>query len=193
MTLPAQTQLEPGRVYRTRELRKWSANPTRLAARLVLEGKLRRAAQGLFYAPVQGRFGEAPPSTSELLRAFLEGSPFVISGPPKWNALGLGSTAMFGSTLVYNTKRSGEFTFDGRTFLLRRVAFPEEPCPEYFVVDLIEHHAMAGVPLSTLERRLTGTLRTSGWDMDRLLAMADRFGTKATLALVKRCIEEAGP
>lgn len=30
----------------------------------------------------------------------------------EWNALGLGSTSMFAATLVYNTKRTAEFTFD---------------------------------------------------------------------------------
>ena len=64
----AQPEFEAGRVYRTRELRRWSANPTRLALRLVREGKLRRAAHGLFYVPVPSRFGPAPPAEEEILR-----------------------------------------------------------------------------------------------------------------------------
>jgi hypothetical protein len=31
MNTPARPELEPGRAYRTRDLRPWSANPTRLA------------------------------------------------------------------------------------------------------------------------------------------------------------------
>ena len=49
----------------------WSANPARLAKRLTHEGKLRQAAQGLFYAPLPTRFGPAPPDETEILRAFL--------------------------------------------------------------------------------------------------------------------------
>lgn len=191
MSLAAQPDLEPGRAYRTRELRRWSANPTRLARRLVREGKLCEAGHGLFYAPLASRFGPAPARDEELLRAFLGGHPFVITGPPLWNALGLGSTAMFAATLVYNTRRTGDFTLDGRRFLLRRVLFPEDPPAEWFVVDLLQHHEMAGVPLAELERRLTETLCAGRWDAARLREMADRYGTKSTLGLVERSIASA--
>ncbi len=192
MSLATNPDLEPGRAYRTRELRRWSANPTRLARRLVNEGKLREAAHGLFYAPIKSRFGQAPASDAEFLRAFLNDGPFVITGPPRWNALGLGSTAMFAETLAYNTRRTGDFTFDGRRFLLRRVLFPESPSPEWFVVDLLQHHEMAGISLGDMEGRLTATLRQGRWDAARLRDMADKYGTKATLALIERCVDEAG-
>ena len=191
MTKAAQPELEPGRVYRTRDLRRWSANPTRFAKRFVRENKLRQAAHGLFYVPVPSRFGAAPPSETEILRAFFVGGPFLISGPPKWNVLGLGATAMFAATLVYNTKRTGEFTFDGRSYLLRRVLFPENPVPEYFVVDLLQQHDMAGVSLAELERGLVATLKDGRWNRDALLEMAERYGTKATLALVERALRTA--
>jgi len=153
---------------------------------------LREAAHGLFYAPVESRFGPAPARDEELLRAFLDGGPSVITGPPRWNALGLGSTAMFAATLAYNTQRTGEFTLDGRRFLLRRVLFPEDPPPEWFVVDLLQHHEMAGTSLAELTIRLTATLHEGRWDAERLRDMADKYGTKATLALVEGCIAEAG-
>jgi len=192
MSLAAQPNLEPGKAFRTRELRLFGANPARLARRLMREGKLQQAAHGLFYAPVQSRFGQAPPPEDEILRGFLDGSPFVITGPPKWNTLGLGATAMFASTLAYNQKRTGEFNFDGRRFLLRRVYFPENPSPEWFVVDLLQHHDMAGVSLAELKDRLIATLREGRWDRDRLRTMAEQYGTKATLALVERCLSTAG-
>ncbi len=192
MSSAAQPLLDPGRAYRTRDLRRWSANPTRLARRLVREGRLRRAAHGLFYAPMPSRFGPAPPDDNELLRVFFGGSPFTISGPPRWNALDLGATAMFASTLVYNTKRTGALSLDGRPFLFRRVLFPDDPPPEYFVVDLLQHHDMAGVSLDRLEQRLVATLKDNRWDRQRLTDMARRFGTKATGALVDRCQGAAG-
>jgi len=192
MTAAAQPELRPGRAYRTRNLRRWSANPTRLARRLVREGRLRRAAHGLFYAPIPTRFGPAPPEEIELLRAFFGGSPFLISGPPRWNALDLGATAMFAATLVYNTKRTGVFTLDGRRYLLRRVLFPEAPPPEYFVVDLIQHHDMAGVSLGDLEERLVATAKEGRWDRQMLVGMAQRFGARNTVALVERCLAAAG-
>lgn len=190
MSTAAQPQLEPGRAYRTRDLRRWSANPTRLARRLVGEGKLREAAHGLYYAPVPTKFGPAPAADEELLRAFLGDEPFLVTGPPRWNALGLGSTAMFAMTLVYNTRRTGEVVLGGRRFLLRRVYFPREPTPEWFVVDLLQHHDMAGAALSELHEGLVGTLRLRRWDRDRLREMAEAYGTKATLALVEDALRE---
>lgn len=190
MRTATQPQLEAGRAYRTRDLRPWSANPTRLARRLVDEGKLQEAAHGLYYAPMVTRFGAAPATSEELLRAFLGGEPFVVTGPPYWNALGLGATAMFAVTLVYNTQRTGEFVLGGRRFLLRRVYFPKTPSAEWFVVDLLQHHDMAGAALTELQAGLVATLRAGRWDRDRLYEMARSYGTKATLAAVEKALRE---
>jgi len=191
VSLAARPNLRPGRTYRTRELRRFSANPARLARRLVREGRLQQAAHGLFYVPVGSRFGQAPPSEEEILRGFLGSSLFVISGPSRWNALGLGTTAMFAATLVYNQKRTGEFTFDGRRFLLRRVCFPRQPTAEWYVIDLLQHHDMAGASRTELEERLVATLQAGRWDRQRLQAMAERYGTRATLAVVERSLRKA--
>lgn len=191
MGTTAQPQLVPGRAYRTGDLRRWDKNPARLARRLVHEGKLREAAQDLFYAPLTSRFGEAPVLDHELLRAFLGDGPFVITGPPCWNALGLGSTAMFAATLVYNTQHTGEFVLDRRHFLLRCIRFPEQPTPEWFVVDLLHNHDMAGISLGELQSGLVATLREGRWDTTRLREMADAFGSEATRALVQEAIVEA--
>ncbi len=147
--------------------------------------------------------GESAPGRCELIFAVHEkatergsqaatnGEPFLISGPPRWNTLGLGATAMFAATLVYNTQRSGEFTLDGRRFLLRRVYFPKQPSPEWFAVDLLRHHEMAGVALSELRENLVSALREHRWSTDKLHDMALTYGTKATLAFVDACIAEA--
>lgn len=190
MSTAVRPELEPGRAYRTRDLRRWGKNPTRLARRLVDEGKLREAAHGLYYAPIPSKFGPAPASDEELLRAFLGDEPYLITGPPCWNALGLGSTALFAVKLVYNTRRTGEVVLDGRRFLLRRVYFPETPTPEWFVVDLLQHHDMAGVALSQLREALVATLRLGRWDRDRLREMAATYGSKSTVALVDCVLEE---
>lgn len=190
MSTAAQPELEPGRAYRTRDLRRWSANPTRLARRLVAQGKLQEAARGLYFAPSLTKFGPVPAADEELLRSFLGGEPFLMTGPPQWNALGLGSTAMFATTLVYNTRRTGEVTLDGRRFLLRRVYFPTNPTPEWFVIDLLQHHDMAGVALSELREGLRATLRLRRWDRARLREMAETYGTKATLAVVEEALHE---
>lgn len=192
MTVAAQPLLEPGRAYRTSDLRRWGANPTRLAERLVREGRLRKAMHGLFYTPLLSRFGAAPPGHEELLRVFLGGEPFLISGPPRWNALGLGATAQFATTLVYNTRRSTEIVLDGQRFTLRRVRFPDEPPEEYLVVDLIKHHGLVGLTLDELEKRLCVRLAESRWERARLVRMAREYGTKPVEALIVRAMSSTG-
>ena len=192
MPAPAQPRLKPGRVYRTRDLAAWGANPTRLAKRLLHEGRLRQLTQGLYYSPETSRFGPAPPDDAAILRGFLGDDDFVITGPPRWNALGLGSTAEFPVTLVYNGKRSGEFQFGGRRFQLRRVRFPARPPAEWFAIDLLEHHEMAGVSLPQLEAGVGQALAVCRLDGDRLLQVAREYGTRSTVALVERCLKTAG-
>ncbi len=69
--------------------------------------------------------------------------------------------------------------------------FPEDPPSEWFVVDLLQHHEMAGASLAELGQRLTETLKKRRWNPELLREMASEFGTKATLALVEYCCEEA--
>jgi hypothetical protein len=184
MTVPARPRFKPGRVYRTRDLAAFGANAPRLAKRLVREGALVPLAHGLFSRPERSRFGPVPPTDEELMRAFLGGAPFVFTGPDRWNALGLGSTAVFAVALVYNTKRSGTFELGGRRFLLRRVAFPRNPTPEWFVVDLLEHADQAGASRADLADTLGRALARRAFDPGRLRRMAEGYGTLATQALV---------
>ncbi|MEO8183308.1 MAG: hypothetical protein ABI895_31125 [Deltaproteobacteria bacterium] len=189
MTAPAQPTFEPGRVYRTRELGQWSANPPRLAQRLVRDGQLVQLAHGLFAAPRRSRFGAVPPTDEALLRAFLDGGPFVFTGPERWNALGLGTTAVFATPLVYNTKRSGLFNFGGRQFLLRRVAFPETPPTEWFVVDLFENAEQAAAAPEELRVALEVALHAGRFDRDQLAALSTRYGSRRTQTLMSAALK----
>lgn len=182
-------QPEPGCVYRTRDLRRWTENPTRMAKRLVAQGQLTPLAQGLYAAPRQTRFGEAPPKTEAILDAFLDHTPFVLTGPEYWNALDLGSTALFPRQLVYNTKRSGEFDFGGRRFLLRRVAFPARVTREWYAVDLVEHRDTVGLATDVLVRRMRNAIAQGGLDGDRLRETAREYGTRNTQTLVEQALE----
>jgi hypothetical protein len=123
------------------------------------------------------------------MRAFLDGGPFVFTGPDRWNALGLGTTAVFARPLVYNTKRSGHFIFGGREFLLRRVAFPEVQPPEWFVVDLLENADHAAASREELTISLTAALRAGKFARDELLEMSKRYGSRRTQALVRSALD----
>lgn len=183
--------LKPGRVYRTRDLAPWSANQPRLAKRLVDQGELVQLAHGLFAYPKRSRFGPVPPLDEEIMRAFLDGGPFVFTGPERWNALGLGTTAVFALPLVYNTKRSGTFTFGNRSFVLRRVAFPENPPTEWFIVDLLEHTDQAAASPVEIAQVLARALARGRFDRDRLREMAKLYGSRATYAAVEGALRES--
>ena len=183
--------LKRGRVYRTRDLSRWTANPARLARRLVDEGELRPLAHGLFVHARQGRFGAVPPTDEAIMRAFL-GGPFVLTGPEQWNALGLGTSAAFAAQLVYNTKRSGEFRLGGRRFLLRRVSFPRQRSPEWFVIDLFQHAEQAAADRGELTAALAGAVQRRRFDPERLTTMAREYGSRNTQARVASALARAG-
>ena len=184
-------KLEPDRVYRTRDFATWTKNTPRFARRLERAGVLQRLGHGLFVHPRVGRFGVVPPSDPELLRRFLDDTPFVVTGPEKWNALRLGTTAVFAATRVYNTKRSGTFKLGGRVFDLHRVAFPENPPAEWFVVDLFSHGSLVGASQEDLATALTDQVRRGAFDPGRLRAMAARYATKAVEARIDRALRAA--
>ena len=191
MPAAAKPRLTRGRVYRTKELGRWGENPTRLAKRLTRDQELVELRHGLFYRPKQSRFGVVPPDERELMRAFLEGGPFLFTGPDRWNALGLGSTAVFVDQLVYNTKRSGVFQFGNRRFVLRRVRFPRNPTPEWFAVDLLENYELAGVGLDDLGEGLVRAVATGRLCAEELSRAAENYGTRRTQAVVGRALEGA--
>lgn len=147
-----------------------------------------RLRNGLFVHSRTSRFGVVPPSDQELMRRFLDETPFVFTGPEKWNALGLGTTVVFAVPRVYNKKRTGRFLFGNRAFDLRRVAFPESPPAEWFVVDLFENAELAGTSRASLSVALDARLRRGAFDRDRLRDMARRYGTKATQASVEEAL-----
>ncbi|WP_141331886.1 hypothetical protein [Myxococcus sp. AB025B] len=185
MVLP---QLEEGRVYRTQEFEPWTSNPPRYAKALVDKGVLVPVAHGLFAVPKRGKFGVVPPTDDALMRAFLKDSPFVFTGPERWNALGLGATAVFAVPLVYNTKRSGRVEFGLRRFELRRIAFPQPAPKEWFVVDLFENAEQAGASRAKMAEALTHALSRGDFDRELLSTMARRYGTRPTRDLINTAL-----
>lgn len=180
-----------GKVYRTEDLARWTQNPARLVKRLVQEGEFVRVAKGMYLKPEQNRFGVMPPTAEELVGALVKHTPYVFTGPKYWNALGVGSTAMFPVQLVYNTKRSGDYRLGGRRFRLSRQRFPDTPTPEWFAVDLIAHREAVGLDDETLVRGLAHAISDGTLSPTTLDEMAAEYGTRPTKHLVARARRKA--
>lgn len=176
------------RVYRTRELRAFTANPTRWAKRLVEQGVLRQAAHGLYYLPRMSRWGPSSPDTLDLLRAFLGDDNFLITGSLVWNAMDLGITGMLAVELVYTPHRTGEFRLNGRCYWMRRVSFPRPAPLEWYVVDAFRNAQMVGADPMLMEKLLSRHLQTGRFDAGVLEQMAVRYGDAGSRKRIFRAL-----
>lgn len=112
--------LRPGRVYRRKDLARWSTSVDRHLKTPVDDGDLKRLRYGMYYCPRKRAFGEAPASERELVQAFLKTDHFVVTSPSLYNQLGLGTTQLYDKRVVYNQKRHGTFDLGGRVYQFER-------------------------------------------------------------------------
>lgn len=130
----------PGKVYRREDLAQVSNAIDRHLRELVLDGALKRLAQGLYYVPKKSVFGVLPPDDQELIAVFLRDQDFLVFSPSSYNTLGLGTSQLYDKTLVYNHKRHGLFSFGNRQFDFRvKPRFPKTLTPEFLLVDAINN------------------------------------------------------
>ena len=133
-------ELQAGRVYRREDLARLSKAVDRHLKELVSTGTLKKLAQGLYYAPKQSSFGPLPPTDEQVVRGFLRDNEFLVFSPSSYNTLGLGTTQLYNSTLVYNHKRHGVFKLGNRQFHFRvKPRFPKKLTPEFLYIDLLNN------------------------------------------------------
>ena len=133
-------ELQAGRVYRREDLARLSNAVDRHLNELVSTGVLKKLAQGLYYAPKQSNFGPLPPTDEQVVRGFLRDKDFLVFSPSSYNTVGLGTTQLYNSTLVYNHKRHGVFKLGNRAFDFRvKHRFPKKLTPEFLYVDLLNN------------------------------------------------------
>lgn len=135
------SHLREGKTYRRADLVQWSKSVDRHLQVLVKEGTLKKLSGGLYYCPKSSVFGEVPADDFELVRAFLKDERFLLTSPNAYNALGLGTTQLYNTRVVYNHKRHGMFTLGGRVFDFRlKHHFPKDlSSVESLFVDLLNN------------------------------------------------------
>lgn len=132
--------LKQGNVYRREDLTQWSTSVDRHLEELVQEGTLQKLSQGVYYYPRMTAFGAAPPEDEALVRSFLKDDRFLLTSPNSYNSLGLGTTQLYNTRVVYNHKRHGEFKLGNRTFDFRiKPHFPKKVTPEFLMVDMVNN------------------------------------------------------
>lgn len=147
--------MQPGRVYRRKELASFSNNLSRDLSKLRDSGQLVQAATGLYYRPKQTSVGPAPAKAKELVRAFLSDDPFLFVSFNEYNLLGLGLTQLHNQQFVYNRKRNGDFVLDGRSFSFRTPRnFPKKLSKEFLLVDLFNNRNELSGDTTMLEKRM---------------------------------------
>jgi hypothetical protein len=132
--------MQPGQVYRRQDLEDSSTAVDRDLKTLVARGDVQKLAGGLYYRPGKNPFGVTPPDDRGLVRAFLKTDDFLLTSYNHFNQLGLGLTQVYNHYVVYNHKRSGDFTLGGKRFMFRMLpAYPHELSKEFLLVDLLNN------------------------------------------------------
>lgn len=179
--------LPAGAVFRRRDVADNRPAVDRELSQAVKAGVVRKARQGLYYVPKQTPFGEAPPSQEQLVGKFLEDQHFLLFNPSCYNALGLGLTQLYNTTIVYNHKRHGKFKLAGFDFEFRdKPRFPKakQVTKEYLLVDLLNNlETLAEDPASVM-KTLKGKL--DSFDQSRLDKSLELYGS----AKAKRYLSE---
>jgi hypothetical protein len=171
--------MKEGRVYRTRELVGLSSNLARDLEKLVEEKKIIKVASGLYYKSVETSLGKRPAEVEELVRAFLGTNDFLISSLNEYNQLGLGLTQLYNIRIVYNRKRHGKFTLDGRKFYFKRpIDYPKKLSIEFLYVDLLNNRSELAEDTTRLEKLLLQKVKNL--DSRELLQNAYKYGKVAT-------------
>jgi hypothetical protein len=172
-------ELQAGRVYRREDLARLSNSVDRHLHELVSKGLLKKLAQGLYYAPKQSNFGPLPPTDEQVVRGFLRDKELLVFSPSSYNTVGLGTTQLYNSTLVYNHKRHGVFRLGSRQFNFRvKPRFPKKLTPEFLYVDLLNNlEELAEDRDAVLSQART---KLMSFNQPRLQEALDSYGNMAT-------------
>ena len=177
-------ELRAGRVYRREDLARLSNAVDRHLRELVASGRLKKLAQGLYYAPRQSSFGPLPPADAELVGSFLRDKAFLVFSPSIYNVVGLGTTQLYNRTLVYNHKRHGVFKLGNRQFDFRmKPRFPKKLTPEFLFVDLLNNLDELAEDRDEVHRQAKKKL--PAFDPVRLRRALESYGTVATRKRVR--------
>ncbi len=185
------SHLKRGKVYRRKHLDQWSKSVDRDLKTLVEDGTLHKVAPGMYHYPELSSFGPTPASEEELIRKYLEDNRFLLMSPNLYNRLGVGTTQLYNTRIVYNNKRHGEVMFGNRRFFFQRKPhFPSKVTPEYLAVDLVNNLDKLAEDQQDVLKSLSSKL--SLFDMKSLKKTISAYGSAKTKKIFASMLLEGG-
>ena len=181
--------INQGEVYRRSDLEYYSKAIDRQLAQLIKGGKLVKLNQGLYYAPMQSKFGVVPPDDHLLVERFLKDEDFLLISPNSFNTLGLGLTQLYNTMWVYNHKRKGEFILNGKSFDFKlKNSFPQKITREYLLVDLLNNFESLAEDKKNIVDKLTRNVLSL--NMDALMKATQQYGNGTTKRIIKLIVRK---
>lgn len=181
--------INQGEVYRRSDLEYYSTAIDRQLAQLIKGGQLVKLNQGLYYAPMQSKFGVVPPDDHLLVERFLKDEDFLLISPNAFNTLGLGLTQLYNTMWVYNHKRNGEFILNGKSFKFKlKNSFPQKITREYLLVDLLNNFESLAEDKKSIVDKLTRNVLS--FDMDALMKATQQYGNGTTKRIIKLIVRK---
>ena len=181
--------INQGEVYRRSDLEYYSTAIDRQLAQLIKGGKLVKLNQGLYYAPMQSKFGVVPPDDHLLVERFLKDEDFLLISPNSFNTLGLGLTQLYNTMWVYNHKRKGEFILNGKSFDFKlKNSFPQKITREYLLVDLLNNFESLAEDKKNIVDKLTRNVLS--FNMDALMKATQQYGNGTAKRIIKLIVRK---
>ena len=181
--------INQGEVYRRSDLEYYSTAIDRQLAQLIKGGNLVKLNQGLYYAPMQSKFGVVPPDDHLLVERFLKDEDFLLISPNSFNTLGLGLTQLYNTMWVYNHKRKGEFIFNGKSFDFKlKNSFPQKITREYLLVDLLNNFESLAEDKKNIVDKLTRNVLS--FNMDALMKATQQYGNGTAKRIIKLIVRK---
>ena len=181
--------INQGEVYRRSDLEYYSTAIDRQLAQLIKGGKLVKLNQGLYYAPMQSKFGVVPPDDHLFVERFLKDEDFLLISPNSFNTLGLGLTQLYNTMWVYNHKRKGEFILNGKSFNFKlKNSFPQKITREYLLVDLLNNFESLAEDKKNIVDKLTRNVLS--FNMDTLMKATQQYGNGTAKRIIKLIVRK---
>lgn len=181
--------INQGEVYRRSDLEYYSTAIDRHLAQLTKNGILVKLNQGLYYAPKQSKFGVVPPDDHLLVERFLKDEDFILVSPNTFNTLGLGLTQLYNTMWVYNNKRNGQFSLNGKSFEFKiKNAFPQKVDREYLLVELLNNLESLAEDKTNIADKLTKNVLS--FNIDALMKATQQYGNGSTKLIIKSIVRK---